>query len=386
MFAADAAEDADPAVVGAPGRSRRARAPSRPSRGSTRCCGSVSSASRRLMPKKARVELVDAVHDGPGVHEARLGRICAGCGQLGIRERPDRFDAVAEVRPELARRRRRPGSGPPCRRSRSARGPSPASHWPEPVLDRRSSRCRRKRVASRLRRSGRRRSVGQRHSRAWPRPPGSARRAALADADATGGVGGARVDPAVGEEARVAHRAPIPGTRRRPSWRPDRSYGCSDGRIECEARGAGTAASIWPAGSVTRSSNRRRNQRSLGTPARNSRIVRWLSVHTSSASCRGANGWSSRYRICSMWWRSNESIIGAGCRTRWTYSGAVEVRLGPAQRRRVQGVGGRLVDEDPRRDRLLESAIELLRVVRPSAVAALHATPWRRRRRALRPP
>ena len=50
---ADASEHADPARVRPGVDSRRARGPSTRSRGTTRCCGSVSSASRRLMPKKA---------------------------------------------------------------------------------------------------------------------------------------------------------------------------------------------------------------------------------------------------------------------------------------------------------------------------------------------
>ena len=50
-------------------------------------------------PEEGGIELIDAIHDGGGVHEARLGGVGGG-GELGIRELTDRFDALAEVRPE----------------------------------------------------------------------------------------------------------------------------------------------------------------------------------------------------------------------------------------------------------------------------------------------
>ena len=122
---------------------RRARAPPRTVSSSSRCCGSIASASRGRDPEEPGVELGRVVQEPalPGVRRARRG---PGPGRTAPRgpsrgrsgNAADRVAAVGDQSPQVLRASRpRPGSGRPCRRSRSARR--------RPRADRRRRRRRR---------------------------------------------------------------------------------------------------------------------------------------------------------------------------------------------------------------------------------------------------
>ncbi len=196
------------------------------------------------------------------------------------------------------------------------------------------------------------------------------------------------IDAVALEQPRVAHRRrlgvqPVDHLRLEVLVRPNEAL------LELEAEERRDRRSWSARGSLTRSSNRTRSSRSAGTSSANSRMLRWLSVQTSSPSVRPDHGCSSQQQdlihVVALE-RASSSRAGRGpdgCSAR--SSKPCSALRSASRSRRVRR---RLVDDDAVSGAILQPAIERLggAAVALERLHQLRGLTRRRKPRAPSPP